>query len=51
MIYLKLFLFIYIFFSSQICEVLHSIRDNQESFEELCEKIYLNTKRLFFFDQ
>ncbi|CAM4786205.1 unnamed protein product [Rotaria magnacalcarata] len=32
----------------QICEVLHSIRGNQESLEELCEKIYLNTKRLFF---
>ena len=39
------------FFFSQICEVLHSIRGNQESFEELCEKIYLNTKRLFFGDQ
>jgi len=33
----------------QICEVIHSIRGNQESFDELCEKIYLNTKRLFFF--
>ncbi|CAF2387039.1 unnamed protein product [Rotaria sp. Silwood2] len=35
----------------QICEVIHSIRDNQESFEELCEKIYFNTKQLFFSDQ
>ncbi|UJR36162.1 hypothetical protein I4U23_028896 [Adineta vaga] len=32
----------------QICEVIHSIRGKQESFDELCEKIYLNTKRLFF---
>jgi len=35
----------------QICEVIHAIRENQESFDELCEKIYLNTKRLFFSDQ
>ena len=32
----------------QICEVLHSIRGNQESLDELCETIYLNTERLFF---
>lgn len=37
-----------IFLCRQICEVLHSIRGNQESFDELCEKIYLNTERLFF---
>ncbi|CAF0823045.1 unnamed protein product [Adineta steineri] len=35
----------------QICEVIHSIRDKKESFDELCETIYLNTKHLFFSDQ
>ncbi|CAF1342352.1 unnamed protein product [Adineta ricciae] len=32
----------------QICEVIHSIRGKQESFDDLCETIYLNTQRLFF---
>ena len=32
----------------QICEVIHSIRRGRESFEELCEQIYLNTRKLFF---
>lgn len=35
----------------QICEVLHSIRENQETFDELCETIYRNTERLFFSEQ
>ena len=34
--------------SRQICEVLHSIRGNKESLDDLCETIYLNTKQLFF---